>query len=52
MGAPNPIPTIDDLLAATAQVHGLILATRNVTPVESLDIEWENPFDPSSWRSF
>jgi predicted nucleic acid-binding protein len=45
MGAPNPIPTIDGLLAATAQVHGLILATRNVTQVESLDIEWLNPFD-------
>ena len=45
MGAPNPIPTVDGLLAATAQVHGLVLATRNVTQVESLDIEWLNPFD-------
>jgi hypothetical protein len=52
MGAPNPIPTIDGLLAATAQVHGLVLATRNVSHINSLDIEWVNPFDPSSWRSF
>lgn len=51
MGAPNPIPTIDGLLAATAQVHGLVLATRNGSHINSLDIEWANPFDPSSWRS-
>jgi len=47
MGAPNPIPTTDGLLAATAHVHGLILATRNVSDVRSLDIEWLNPFGPS-----
>ena len=46
MGTPNPFPTVDGLLAATAHVHGLVLATRNVTHVESLDIEWVNPFDP------
>ncbi len=44
-GAPNPIPTVDGLLAATAQVHGLVLATRNVADVQGLDIEWVNPFD-------
>jgi predicted nucleic acid-binding protein len=44
MGAPNPIPTVDGLLAATAQVHGLILATRNVRQVEALDIECLDPF--------
>jgi predicted nucleic acid-binding protein len=47
MGTPNPIPTVDGLLAATAHVHGLVLATRNVTHVESLDIEWVNPFNAS-----
>ncbi len=46
MGAPNPVPTVDGLLAATAHTHGLVLATRNVTDIESLDIEWVNPFDP------
>jgi predicted nucleic acid-binding protein len=45
MGAPAPLPTVDGLLAATAHVHGLILATRNVRHVEGLDIEWVNPFD-------
>ena len=44
MGGPNPIPTVDGLLAATAHVHGLILATRKVRQVEALDIEWLNPF--------
>jgi predicted nucleic acid-binding protein len=44
LGAPNPIPTVDGLLAATAHVHGLILATRNVRQVEALDIECFNPF--------
>ncbi len=45
MGALNPIPTVDGLLAATADVHGLVLATRNVTHIEALDIEWLNPFE-------
>ncbi len=47
MGAPNPIATVDGLLAATAHTHGLILATRNTAHIESLDIEWVNPFDPA-----
>jgi predicted nucleic acid-binding protein len=45
VGTPNAIPTVDGLLAATAHVHGLILATRNVSHIEALDIEWVNPFD-------
>ena len=45
IGAPNPIPTVDGLLATTAHVHGLVLATRNVSNIRSLDIEWVNPFD-------
>jgi len=40
MGAPKPMPTVDGLLAATARVHGLRLATRNVTDFEALDIDW------------
>jgi hypothetical protein len=28
-------------------VHGLVLVTRNVSHVESLDIEWVDPFDAS-----
>lgn len=45
LGAPNPISTVDGLLAATAHVHGLVLAHRNVTDIESMDIEWVNPFE-------
>lgn len=45
LSAPTPIPTVDGLLAATAHVHGLVLATRNVTDIHSLDIEWVNPFE-------
>ena len=44
VGAPNPIHTVDGLLAATAHVHGLILATRNVRQVQALDIECLDPF--------
>ena len=44
MGAPNPTPTVNGLLPATAHVHGLILATRNVRQVKALDIEWIDPF--------
>jgi toxin FitB len=29
-GVPDPVPTVDGLLAATALVHGLTVVTRNV----------------------
>lgn len=45
MGARSPIPTVDGLLAATAHVHGLVLATRNIRHIELLDVEWVNPFE-------
>jgi len=35
---------IDTLLAATARVHGLTLATRNVRDVEWTGVPWVNPF--------
>ncbi len=44
MGAGRSIPTVDGLLAATAHVHGLILATRNTRHIDVLDVEWVNPF--------
>ena len=37
-------PVVDALLAATAQVHGLILVTRNVSDVEGLGVTVLNPF--------
>ena len=42
---PDPIPVIDGLLAATAQVHGLVLATRNVKDVERTGVDCLNPFE-------
>ena len=30
LNVPDPVPTVDGLLAATALVHGLVLVTRNV----------------------
>ena len=44
MSAIRPIPVVDALLAATAQVHDLILVTRNVSDVEGLGVTVLNPF--------
>jgi predicted nucleic acid-binding protein len=35
LNVPNPIPTVDGLLAATALVHDLVLVTRNTRDVAS-----------------
>jgi predicted nucleic acid-binding protein len=44
LNVPDPLPVIDGLLAATARVHGLTLATRNTKDVERTDVELLNPF--------
>lgn len=44
MNAPDPLPVIDGLLAATAHVHGLTLATRNVRDVERTGVAVVDPF--------
>jgi toxin FitB len=41
---PDALPVIDGLLAATAQVHGLTLVTRNVKDVERSGVSLLNPF--------
>jgi toxin FitB len=46
MSAKRPVSTIDALLAATAKVHGMTLATRNVTDVADLGAAVLNPFEP------
>lgn len=46
MTAIRPVPVIDALLAATAQVHSLTLVTRNATDVAGLGVTVLNPFDP------
>ncbi len=45
LNVPDPRPTIDALLAATALVHGLTLVTRNTRDVEGMGVEVFNPFD-------
>jgi predicted nucleic acid-binding protein len=47
LDVPDPVPVIDGLLAATAKVHGLTLATRNVGDVERTGVDYVNPFAPS-----
>lgn len=42
---PDPIPVIDGLLAATAKVYGLTLATRNVKDVARSGADVVNPFE-------
>lgn len=44
MGAPDAVPVIDGLLAATALVHDLTLVTRNVADVERTGVSALNPF--------
>jgi toxin FitB len=44
MNVPDPIPVVDGLLAATAKVIGLTLATRNTTDVERTGVSCVNPF--------
>jgi hypothetical protein len=41
---PDPLSTLDSLLAATASVHGLTLVTRNLKDVERTGVACMNPF--------
>lgn len=45
MGAKRPVSTVDALLAATAKVHAMTLATRNVFDVADLGADFVNPFE-------
>jgi predicted nucleic acid-binding protein len=45
MSAGPSAPTIDALLAATAKVHRMTLATRNLADVADLGAEVVNPFE-------
>lgn len=40
----RPLPVIDALIAATAQVHGLTVVTRNVKDYEHAGVQVLNPF--------
>ena len=48
LGAVRSASAVDTLLAATARVHGLILATRNVRDVVWTGVECLDPFVPIS----
>lgn len=45
LNVPDPLPTIDGLLAATALVHGLTLVTRNTADVARTGVLLLNPFE-------
>lgn len=44
LNVPNPVPTVDGLIAATALVHRLTLVTRNVRDVAATGVAVFNPF--------
>ena len=41
----RPLPAVDSMLAATANVYGLILATRNVGDLVNVGVSVVNPFE-------
>lgn len=45
MNVPDPLPVVDGLLAATAKVAGLTIATRNVGDFERAGVDFVDPFD-------
>ena len=47
LNVPDPIPTVDGLLAATAKVHRMTLVTRNTTDIGNLSVPILNPFELS-----
>ena len=52
MNAASPLPTVDGLLAATAKVHGLTLATRNTKDVRRTGIPHDIKVYPEAGHSF
>jgi toxin FitB len=45
MNGPDPLPVVDGLLAATAKVAGLTLATRNTDDIARSGVSFFNPFE-------
>ena len=43
LNVPDPVPTVDGLLAATALVHDLVLVTRNVRDVATIGVRVLDP---------
>jgi len=44
LNVPDPVPTVDGLLAATALVHDLTLVTRNIRDVSRTGVRLLDPF--------
>lgn len=45
LNVPDPLPTVDGLLAATALVHDLTFVTRNVKDIAGTGVRLLNPFE-------
>ncbi len=45
MNVPNPVSTVDGLLAATAKIHNCTLVTRNVNDIRGCGVTFYNPFE-------
>ena len=50
MGAKRPVSVVDGLLAATAKVHKMTLATRNTADIADLGVQFVNPFERQGTR--
>ena len=48
LNVPDPLPVVDGLLAATAHIHGLTLATRDTGPAQRSGISYVDPFQGNS----
>lgn len=45
--SPDPLPVVDSLLAATAQVHDLTVVTRNTADISRTGVPCLDPFEPT-----
>jgi predicted nucleic acid-binding protein len=45
MNVPNPVSTVDGLLAAIAKIHNCTLVTRNVKDIRECGVSFYNPFE-------
>jgi predicted nucleic acid-binding protein len=45
MNVPDPVSTVDGLLAATAKIHNCTLVTRNVKYICKCGVLFYNPFE-------
>jgi predicted nucleic acid-binding protein len=43
LNVPDPVPTVDGLLAATALVHDMVLVTRNTKDVQRTGVRYLDP---------